>query len=352
MDKLKIRVDGKFKQVPVSALDNDSNFISDSDYVHTDNNFTDEDKEKLDNLENVSVDGKNIPFEDNYGYGTPDNVQDALDFAFEEIDNRMTYSDVKATYVSYHSEQKLNATQQARARTNIGIPSSCILHNQAQSLSDSSKQMARHNIGVRGFTNLGEVDLADYGDNVYNFIDTLTGEGTYRFIDNIDYFNWIVEVWWLGDYSVGQKYICEDEGYIYQYYRSGYYDEDNDTYEWSDWTSYLTLDVANNVFALKNHNHYTSVNTSYDIRKYLDTLSAFNFKELRVKSSSSQRMYMVRIEYVNYSLNGVTKYVRYQEYYDLEEPNKIYKRTGTSTSSVFSSTTWGDWYVFEGIKEN
>lgn len=34
-----------------SDLENDSNFVSDKDYVHTDNNFTDEDKEKLDNID-------------------------------------------------------------------------------------------------------------------------------------------------------------------------------------------------------------------------------------------------------------------------------------------------------------
>ena len=58
MDKLNIKVNGEFKQVPVSALENDMNFISDSNYIHTDNNFTDEDKEKIESLENITIDGE------------------------------------------------------------------------------------------------------------------------------------------------------------------------------------------------------------------------------------------------------------------------------------------------------
>jgi len=34
-----------------SELDNDSNFVSDKDYVHTDNNFSDEYKEKIDDFD-------------------------------------------------------------------------------------------------------------------------------------------------------------------------------------------------------------------------------------------------------------------------------------------------------------
>lgn len=51
MDKLKIKVNGEFKQVPISALENDLNFVSDENYIHTDNNYTKEEKEKLDSVE-------------------------------------------------------------------------------------------------------------------------------------------------------------------------------------------------------------------------------------------------------------------------------------------------------------
>lgn len=365
------------------------NYVKDENYVHTDNNYTNEDKEKLDNLENVTgkasdisykdntgqgvdnvqdafdeafsqienlnnttIDGKNIPYEDNYGYGTPDNMHDALDFAFEEIDGRMTYNDVVTNYVGYNAIQKMNATQQQRARNNIGIPNSCIMYSQVQNLSQNNKNMARHNIGVRGFNDLGEIDLADYDDDVWTFINTLTGEGTYKFIDNVDYFTWVVETWWLGEYYLGQKYFYEEEGFACHNYRNGYYNEDEDTYSWDDWDYSLTYNMVSNLFAPKNHSHYTSINTSNDIRTYLDNMTNFYTKDLRITSSINKHVYIVRVDATNYTINGQTTYAKYQEYYDIEEPDKIYKRKGyTDSGYANAKTTWGDWYVFEGVAE-
>ncbi len=48
-----------------SELDNDSDFVSDKDYVHTDNNFTDEDKEKLDSLGEETDDNSIIVLDSN-----------------------------------------------------------------------------------------------------------------------------------------------------------------------------------------------------------------------------------------------------------------------------------------------
>ena len=75
-----------------SDIPDTSDFIKDSKYVHTDNNFTDEDKEKLDDLENFSGKAQDVSYEDNYGYGGK-NVQGALDKAFDTLDNKMNYSD-------------------------------------------------------------------------------------------------------------------------------------------------------------------------------------------------------------------------------------------------------------------
>ena len=248
--------------------------------------------------------------------------------------------------------QNLNTTKQNRARTNIGIPQTCIMYNQVQTLSEGNKNVARYNIGVRAFRNLGEIDLSDYDDDVWTFIDTLIEEGTYKFTENIDNYTYVVETWWLGDYHLGQKYFYEEEGYTYQYYRNGYYDEDNDVISWDDWIYYITDDIAINMFAQKSHVHFTTINTPYAIREYLDKITNYTLKDLRVTSTANKHVYIVRVDYTNYTATGGTKYVRYQEYYDIEEPSKIYKRTGLSNGNTTSSkVTWGDWYVFEGVSE-
>ena len=71
-----------------SELTNDSNFVSDANYIHTDNNFTDEDKSKLDDLENFSGNASDVSYIDNLGYDVS-NVQEALDKAFDTLDNKV-----------------------------------------------------------------------------------------------------------------------------------------------------------------------------------------------------------------------------------------------------------------------
>ena len=306
--------------------------------------------ERINNsLDNIN--GKNIHYEDDYGYGTPDNMQDAVNFAFEELENRATYGDLEDR-VAFGYKQNKTETEKDRARENIGISSTCVFHHKTQNLSEIRKRIARQNIGVRGFTDLGEIDLADYDDSVDTFIGTLTEEGTYKFVDNVDNFTWVVEVWWLGDYALGQKYFYEEEGFAHQYYRNGYYNEDDDTYEWTSWDNPMTYEMASNSFANKSHTHYSTITTPYDIRGYLDRVTNYNIKELRITSSQNKHLYIAKVDYVNYNVTGGgSRYVRYQEYFDIEEPNKIYKRTGFDTKSSVSNITWGDWYVFEGEAE-
>ena len=43
------------------------NYVEDNNYVHTDNNFTNENKTKLDGLENFSGNATDVNYEDNYG---------------------------------------------------------------------------------------------------------------------------------------------------------------------------------------------------------------------------------------------------------------------------------------------
>lgn len=294
----------------------------------------------------IIKDASNINYEDNYGYGG-ENVQNALDIAFATLDDTPNYSDLN-NYVSYNTQSK-TTTQQNQARKNIGIPNSCVLYNQNQNLTETNKLLARKNIDAKKSTkDLGEVDLSQYNDDVFEFISTLTSEGEYRFVDNRDYFTWLVNVVWLGDYVVGQSYCCSEEGYEYIYYRNGYYDENTDTYSWNNWISFLTSSQGQQLFAFKNHFHYSNVTTAYTIRTYLDGFTGNG--DYRVTSNLDKEIYIVSCYYYNVSVNGVTQYRRSQRYYSISEPWKIYSRFGLYNTST-KKITWNAWHVVEGVEE-
>ena len=294
----------------------------------------------------IIKDASNINYEDNYGYGG-ENVQNALDIAFATLDETPNYSDLN-NYVSYNTQSK-TTTQQNQARKNIGIPNSCVLYNQNQNLAEANKFLARKNIDAkRAIKYLGEIDLSQYNDDVFEFISTLTSDGEYRFVDNRDYFTWIVNVVWLGDYVVGQSYCCSEEGYEYIYYRSGYYDENTDTYSWNNWTSFLTSSQGLELFALKNHVHYNNVTTAYTIRTYLDRFTGNG--DYRITSNLDKELYIFSGYYYNVSVNGVAQYRRSQRYYSISEPWKIYSRFGLYNPST-KKVTWNAWHVVEGVEE-
>ena len=292
--------------VSKGTLDNviaGKNLVSDDNYVHTDNNFTNEDKNKIDSLEN---------------------------------------------YVSYNTQSK-TTTQQNQARKNIGIPNSCVLYNQNQSLTEANKLLARNNIDAKKATKyLGVVDLSQYNDDVFEFISTLTSDGEYKFVDNQDGFTWLVNVVWLGDYLVGQSHCNSEEGYEYIYYRNGYYDENTDTYSWNNWISFLTSSQGQQLFAFKNHVHYGNVTTAYTIRTYLDGLIGNG--DYRVTSNLDKELYIVTAYYYNVSVNGVIQYRRSQRYYSISEPWKIYSRFGLYNKST-KKIDWNAWHVIEGVEE-
>ena len=294
----------------------------------------------------IIKDASNIKYEDNYGYGG-ENVQDALDVVFNTLDDTPNYSDLD-NYVSYSPQSKTPA-QQNQARKNIGIPNSCVLYNQNQSLTEANKFLARKNIDAkRAIKYLGVVDLSQYNDDVFEFISTLTSDGEYKFVDNQDGFTWLVNVVWLGDYLVGQSYCYSEEGYEYIYYRSGYYDENTDTYSWNEWTSFLTSSQALGLFALKNHVHYNNITTAYTIRTYLDGFTGNG--DYRIRSNADKELYIFSGYYYNVSVNGVAQYRRSQRYYSISEPWKIYSRFGLYNMST-KKITWNAWHVVEGVEE-
>ena len=294
----------------------------------------------------IIKDASNINYEDNYGYGG-ENVQDALDIVFNTLDDTPNYTDLN-NYVSYSSQSK-TSIQQNQARKNIGIPNSCVLYNQNQNLAEANKFLARKNIDAKkAAKNLGDVDLSQYNDDVFEFISTLTSEGEYKFVDSYDGFTWLVNVVQLGDYLVGQSYCYSEEGYEYIYYRSGYYDENTDTYSWNEWISFLTSSQGLGLFALKNHVHYNNITTAYTIRTYLDSFTGNG--DYRITSNLDKEIYIFSGYYYNVSVNGATQYRRSQKYYSISEPWKIYSRFGlydTSTKKI----TWNAWHVVEGVEE-
>ncbi len=198
-------------------------------------------------------------------------------------------------------------------------------------------------------TNLGYIDLDEYDGDITAFMDTIIEEGRYKFIDSYDEFEWYVEVYRTDNYA-GQSYWGSEEGFHNKFYRHGLYNSEEDTIEWMGWNNYLTYDMANSMFASTGHTHYSSVSAN-DIRNWLDTQIPNMYREYEVIASNKHK-YRVEMNYNVYSLNGKTNYKLYQEYYDMEEPNKIYKRTGTKSNNTATATvTWGDWYVFEGYVE-
>ena len=294
----------------------------------------------------IIKDASNINYKDNYGYGG-ENVQDALDIAFATLDDTPNYSDLN-NYVSYKTQSKTTA-QQNQARKNIGIPNSCVLYNQNQSLTEANKLIARNNIRAKkDITYLGEIDLSQYNDDVFEFISTLTSEGEYKFVDSYDGFTWLVNVVWLGDYLVGQSYCNSEEGYEYIYYRNGYYDENTDTYSWNEWISFLTSSQGLNLFALKNHVHYNNITTAYTIRTYLDGFTGNG--DYRITSKLDKEIYIFSGYYYNVSVNGVAQYRRSQRYYSISEPWKVYSRFGLYNPST-KKVTWNAWHVVEGVEE-
>ena len=294
----------------------------------------------------IIKDASNINCEDNYGYGG-ENVQNALDMAFATLDDTPNYSDLD-NYVSYNTQSK-TAIQQNQARKNIGIPNSCVLYNQNQNLAEANKFLARKNIDAKkAIKYLGEIDLSQYNDDVFEFISTLTSEGEYKFVDSYDGFTWLVNVVWLGDYLVGQSYCYSEEGYEYIYYRSGYYNEDTDTYTWNNWTSFLTSLQGLELFALKNHVHYNNVTTAYTIRTYLDRFTGNG--DYRITSNADKELYIFSGYYHNVSVNGVAQYRRSQRYYSISEPWKVYSRFGLYNPST-KKVTWNAWHVVEGVEE-
>lgn len=397
------------------------NYIEDENYIHTDNNFTDDDKNKLDGLENFSGSSADVDYSDSDVESTLTNIIDSIG-SLDNLETKDTSNLVNAINEVLNNgggiKELVNAdinvmaieqgiyilsgrgTKLRRGGTTLvtnpvvtdvaksilfltryatGLEEGILIQPSASRLmsvwtfsSTTSRRKdflnllttnnttaftptSYYNPVHKGYvdfgTDLGNIDLSEYNEDVFQFMDTLTSDGKYRFTDSEDGFTWCVEVYTAGDYILGQTYWNTEEGYLQQYHRNGYYDENEDTYAWYDWTSFLDFETANSLFKRKGEVDYTTTSVP-DLRAWLDEMGSFGIREYEVIQTSNGHKFMVNIRYVNYKVGTTWNYIRYQEYYDIEEPNKIYRRSGRQTGTTASSpVNWGDWYVFEGTPE-
>ena len=291
--------------------------VKDEDYVHTDNNFTTEEKNKLKDLQNFSGNASDVNYEDNVSYGV-ENVQDALDEAFNTLDNKPEYADLE-NLVSYDKQNK-NDTQKTTARNNI--------------------------LAKRDVIDLGIIDFADYDNDFDTFMNTLLSEGEYKFFN--DAFTYYVEIVKFGE-AVGQEYCSSEEGYTMRYFRTVYLDNTGAFDYAIDWDNFMSFLVANNTFAPKNHIHYKIISTASSIRTYLDTFNQYG--EFSITSTADKEKYWVFTDYYNVTINSKSEYRRIQRYYSMSEPWKIYSRFGLY-NNVTKKISWNAWHLVEGVEEN
>lgn len=274
--------------------------------------------------DDIIKDASNISYEDNVGYGV-NNVQEAIDEAFNTLDNKLEYRDLD-DLVSYNKQNK----------------------------TDAQKEIARNNIdAMRDIVDLGIIQLGNYDDDIDTFFATLTQEGNYKFVDDSDYFTWVVKVIDIGKNADGEKmisqfYICSEEGSYSLNFRDGHNIENSGEWEFAEWDNFLTLNVARNIFAYNDHKHYTILNTSSDIRSYLDNFSQYG--DFRIRSTSENEYYYVTMLENTFTINGKTVFKRMQKYYSISEPWKVYSRYGEYKSNL-KKIVWQNWYINEGVME-
>ena len=211
---------------------------------------------------------------------------------------------------------------------------------------------------VGGITDLGVIDLEEYEDDVSVFMATLTETGQYHFQDGWDYFDWYIEVQAMGN-RAGQWYWYTEEGYTVQYYRDGWYNEDEDMWEFGNWQSNVTwknfqyqLNQLDNRYSLSGHTHTSStiLTSGTNFREWLNKQKYKTFIDFLVKINGTWERYVCKFYYDSQIRDS--KFVYYQEYYEVSDPSKIYKRIGTAPSASTSATvTWQPWYVFEATQE-
>ena len=193
---------------------------------------------------------------------------------------------------------------------------------------------------VPAVTDLGVIDPDEYDGDVYEFLDTLTEVGQYRFF--FDEFSYYVTVQTIQEDDltiVGQVYWETEEGPTVVYYRAITIEDGEVISE--DETQYLTLDTALNLFAGKNHVHYRMTNARMSVWDYIDQSS---FETI----SGSPIVYVNRLDssvwLIDTWLNTATRACKFVRVSSMLYPDKIYQRSAVRSGASY---VWGNWYEFD-----
>lgn len=199
------------------------------------------------------------------------------------------------------------------------------------------------------YIDLGEIDLEDYDDDYFEFINTLTETGNYRFVDNFDYFTWIVEVR-NTEAGIGQSVWSTEEGITAIAYRWGY--KTAQGVDWYDWQTWLTYDTAYSMFAQKGHNHrvYKTFETRAEFDAFLEKPVFENgeLSEYICKITAENKIYIVNCGYNNQS--NPKRYVRYITYWCLDTPWEI--RTRSSINTTTTTYKWSAWHLLTDVSDD
>lgn len=185
-----------------------------------------------------------------------------------------------------------------------------------------------------------ELDIADFEDDMESLLNSLTEPGTYRFSDCG--FTQTVTVYRTG--SAVMHIRQSEEEYQEIFFRGGYITDG--AIEWDGRTESMIMDQgrAFELFSDKNHGHMEYKNTTLSIREYLTQLpqsTASSCEQLVNKQYHIRQIYSPSSPSTNFNFC--------QEYYDILNPSKIYKRS-MSTNRNGAVLSEGSWYVFEGVE--
>lgn len=192
-------------------------------------------------------------------------------------------------------------------------------------------------------TDLGNIDPADYEDDLEVFFNTLLDNGEYKFVwEDGDDFEYFVEIQSLvenGNGYVLQRYWYTEEGAKYQYNRYATL-EDGDFVD-SDFFDYMTSSDANIAFATKNHSHYVTVTKAMTVWDYCDS------NDFAFDNTNPFVYYSDTINDKNYVIERHTVFRqphnRFQLVRELGDPSHFYQRQGIYSGGVI---TYDDWKEF------
>lgn len=181
------------------------------------------------------------------------------------------------------------------------------------------------------------IDLGEAEDgDVFAVIDTLVEDGNYKISDGDFYYT--IKIERPAANIVGQTYWSTEEGVENTCVRTGWLNEDGETWSFGDWDTPLYSSMATDSFAAKAHDHYSILATE----SFEEWISKYISGDNYVRDRTTQRFYYVKQYGYSAQLNGLLR--RYQTYFEITEPWKVYSRAGSAVPGNSSNITWGEWH--------